>query len=181
MSDGQLRSGLVALAGRPNVGKSTLVNLLVGEQVAAVSRRPQTTLRRSLGAVRGQGWQMVLVDLPGVQKPFDRLTERMQRSVDETLTHAHAVLLMVNGPQGVGPGDRYIAERVLRPGAAPCLIAINKIDRMRPAEIAVAIAAAAELGEFHALHPISARSGDGVDALVDDLAALLPEGPAHFP
>ena len=167
------RSGLVALAGRPNAGKSTLVNRLVGEHVVAVSSRPQTTRRRALGAVRGPGWQMVLVDLPGVQKPFDRLTERMQRSVEETLADADAVVLTLNGPEGVGPGDRHIAGTVLRPGAPPCLIAIK--------EIAEAIAAAAELGEFHAIHPISARTGDGVDALAADLAELMPEGPAYFP
>ncbi|HEY0388526.1 MAG TPA: GTPase Era [Gaiellales bacterium] len=175
------RSGLVALAGRPNSGKSTLVNRLVGEHVVAVSSRPQTTRRRTLGAVRGDGWQMVLVDLPGVQKPFDRLTERMQRSVEETVADADAVVLMLNGPDGVGLGDRHIASGVLRPGAPPCVIAINKVDIMRPAGIAETIAAAAELGDFHAIHPISARAGTGVQELAADLAALMPEGPAYFP
>ncbi len=175
------RSGLVALAGRPNAGKSTLVNRLVGEHVAAVSRRPQTTRRRALGAVAGDGWQLVLVDLPGFQKPFDRLTERMQRSVDETLADADAVVLMLNGPEGVGPGDRHIAARTMRTGAVPCLIAINKVDRMRPAAIAETIVAADALGESHAIHPISALTGDGVDPLLTDLVALLPEGPAYFP
>jgi GTP-binding protein Era len=181
LSGAAFRSGLVALAGRPNAGKSTLVNRLVGEHVAAVSSRPQTTRRRSLGAVRGDGWQMVLVDLPGVQKPFDRLTERMQRSVDETLADADAVVLMLNGPDGVGPGDRHIASGVLRPGAPPCVIAVNKVDLMRPPAIAAAIAAAAELGDFHAIHPISARTGAGVDELAADLSELMPEGPAYFP
>jgi GTP-binding protein Era len=175
------RSGLVALAGRPNAGKSTLVNRLVGEHVAAVSSRPQTTRRRTLGAVTGEGWQLVLVDLPGIQRPFDRLTERMARAVDETLADADAVVLMLSGPDGVGPGDRYIASRVFREGSPPCLIAINKVDRMRPAAIAEVIAGAAELGAFHAVHPISARTGDGVDALLADLVALLDEGPAYFP
>jgi GTP-binding protein Era len=181
LSGAAFRSGLVALAGRPNAGKSTLVNRLVGEHVAAVSSRPQTTRRRSLGAVRGDGWQMVLVDLPGVQKPFDRLTERMQRSVDETLADADAVVLMLNGPDGVGRGDRHIASGVLRPGAPPCVIAVNKVDLMRPPAIAAAIAAAAELGDFHAIHPISARTGAGVDELAADLSELMPEGPAYFP
>jgi GTP-binding protein Era len=181
LTNDEHRSGLVALAGRPNAGKSTLVNRLVGEHVAAVSRRPQTTRRRALGAVAGDGWQLVLVDLPGFQKPFDRLTERMQRSVDETLQDADAVVLMLNGPEGVGPGDRHIASRALRAGAAPCLIAINKVDRMRPAAIAETIVAADALGECHAIHPISALTGDGVDALLSDLVALLPEGPAYFP
>jgi GTP-binding protein Era len=175
------RSGLVALAGRPNAGKSTLVNRLVGEHVAAVSRRPQTTRRRALGAVAGDGWQLVLVDLPGFQKPFDRLTERMQRSVDETLADADAVVLMLNGPEGVGPGDRHIAARAMREGAVPCLIAINKVDRMRPGAIAEVIVAADRLGECHAIHPISALTGDGVEPLLADLVGLLERGPAYFP
>lgn len=175
------RSGLVALAGRPNAGKSTLVNRLVGEHVAAVSSRPQTTRRRALGAVTGDGWQMVLVDLPGITRPFDRLTERMQQAVDDTLTDADAVVLMLNGQEGVGPGDRHIAARVLREGSAPCLIAINKTDRMRPHAIAETISAAAALGPFHSMHPISALKGDGVDALRDDLVSLLEPGPAYFP
>src|SRR4051812_49093289 len=124
---------------------------------------------------------MVLVDLPGITKPFDRLTERMQRAVDETLTDADAVVLMLNGQEGVGPGDRYIAARVLRDGSVPCLIAINKTDRMRPHAIAETISAAAELGPFHSMHPISALRGDGVDALRDDLVSLLEPGPAYFP
>ncbi|MDX6544890.1 MAG: GTPase, partial [Gaiellales bacterium] len=181
MSGPEHRSGLVALAGRPNAGKSTLVNRLVGEHVAAVSRRPQTTRRRALGAVAGDGWQLVLVDLPGFQKPFDRLTERMQRSVDETLADADAVVLMLNGPEGVGPGDRHIAARAMREGAVPCLIAINKVDRMRPGAIAEVIVAADALGECHAIHPISALTGDGVEPLLADLVELLEQGPAYFP
>jgi GTP-binding protein Era len=149
--------------------------------VVAVSSRPQTTRRRALGAVQGDGWQMVLVDLPGVQKPFDRLTERMQRSVEETLADADAVVLVLNGPEGVGPGDRHIASTVFRAGAPPCVIAVNKTDVMRPAAIAETIAAAAQLGDFHAIHPISARTGPGVEELAADLAALMPEGPAYFP
>jgi GTPase len=181
VTDGEHRSGFIALAGRPNVGKSTLVNRLVGEHVAAVSSRPQTTRRRSLGVVAGDDWQLVLVDLPGFQRPFDRLTERMQRSVDETLADADAVVLMVDGPDGVGPGDRHIASRVFGEGAAPVLIAINKVDKMKPGAIAEATVAVDALGANHAIHPISARTGDGVDALLADLKALLPEGPAFFP
>lgn len=181
MSDGGHRSGFVALAGRPNVGKSTLVNRLVGEHVAAVSSRPQTTRRRAMGVVGGDDWQLVLVDLPGFQRPFDRLTERMQRSVDETLADVDAVVLMLDGPDGIGPGDRHIASRVFGEGAPPVVIAINKVDRMKPGAIAEATVAADALGENHAIHPISARTGDGVDALFADLQALLQEGPAFFP
>jgi GTPase len=175
------RSGLVALAGRPNVGKSTLVNRLVGEHVAAVSARPQTTRRRALGVVNRPGRQLVLVDLPGFQKPFDRLTERMQRSVNETLLDADATVLMLDARSPIGAGDRYIAARVLADAAPPCLIAVNKTDGLGPDRIAPALAAADALGDPHAVHPISARTGDGVDAFLDDLFALLPEGPAWFP
>jgi GTPase len=175
------RSGLVALAGRPNVGKSTLVNRLVGEHVAAVSAKPQTTRRRAIGVVHRPEIQLVMVDLPGFQKPFDRLTERMQRSVNETLADADATLLMLDARAPVGPGDRYIGARVLAGGAPPCVIALNKTDGLAPGQIVPALAAAAALGEPHAIHPISARTGEGTDALLADLLALLPEGPAWFP
>ena len=175
------RSGFVALAGRPNVGKSTLVNQLVGEHVAAVSDRPQTTRRRALGVVTGEDYQLILADLPGFQKPFDRLTERMQRSVDETLGDADAVVLMLNAREAIGRGDRHIAERVMRPGAPPCVIVVNKVDGMRPHRIAPVIAEAAELGDFFSLHPVSALTGDGVPALLDDLKSFLPDGPVLFP
>ncbi len=175
------RSGFVALAGRPNVGKSTLVNRLVGEHVAAVSDKPQTTRRRALGVVTREDYQLVLADLPGFQKPFDRLTERMQHAVDEALADADATCLMLNVREPIGRGDRFIAERVLRDGAVPCLIVLNKVDGVSRQRIAAAISKAASLGDFHALHPISARTGDGVDGLLADLAALLPEGPRFFP
>ena len=171
----------MALAGRPNVGKSTLVNRLVGEHVAAVSGTPQTTRRRALGVVTASGYQLVLADLPGFQKPFDRLTERMQRSVDEAIGDVDAVVFMLSAREQVGAGDRLIAERVLRRPGPPCVIAVNKVDAVSPAKVAETIAKAAELGEFHSLHPISARTGDGVGAMLDDLVALLPEGPQYFP
>ena len=175
------RSGFAALAGRPNVGKSTLVNRLVGEHVAAVSPAPQTTRRRALGVVSGPAHQLVLVDLPGFQRPIDRLTERMQRSVDEAVADVDAVVFMLNAREPVGGGDRLIAGRVLRPGGPPCVIAVNKVDRAGPAAVARTIAAVAELGDFHSLHPISALTGEGVDAMLADLVSLLPEGPRFFP
>ena len=185
-AEGVTRSGFVALAGRPNVGKSTLVNRMVGEHVVAVSDKPQTTRRRQLGVVTRGDAQLVLVDLPGFQRPFDRLTERMQRSVDEALEGVDAAVLLLDATSRIGPGDRHIAARLLRPGALQCLIVLNKVDRLAPAKIAQAIEAAAALatelgGEYTALHPVSALTGDGVEGLVDDLAALLPGGPAYFP
>jgi GTP-binding protein Era len=170
----------VALAGRPNVGKSTLVNAVCGAHVSIVSDKPQTTRRRVAGVANGDGWQVVLLDLPGFQQPRDGLTERMQRSVDETLADVDAVLLVLDGTVPLGPSDRLIAQRVLGSGP-PVVLALNKVDRMAPAPIAAALTAAAALGDFHSLHPISARTGDGVTALRDDLAALAVEGPALYP
>jgi GTP-binding protein Era len=175
-----VRSGFVAVAGRPNVGKSTLVNELCGGKVAIVSDKPQTTRRRISGVANGDGYQLVLVDLPGFQRPRDALTEHMQRTVDESLADVDGVLFVLAADERIGPGDRFIAARVFA-GEAPVVIALNKVDRLKPAEIAAQIEAAAELGDFHALHPVSAKTSDGVAALQEELAALLPEGPAYFP
>ena len=175
-----MRSGFVGLAGRPNVGKSTLVNALCGEKVAIVSDKPQTTRHRVRGVVEDEGAQLVLVDLPGFQRPRDALTERMQRTVEESLADVDAVCLVLAANEQIGRGDRFVAARAFA-GARPVVIALNKVDRLRPAEIAAQIERAAALGDFHALHPVSARTGDGVAALRDELLSLLPEGPALFP
>ena len=173
------RSGFVALAGRPNVGKSTLVNAIVGEKVAIVSDRPQTT-RRAIRGVRTSGdCQMVLVDLPGVQRPRDALTARMARRVQQELEGSDAALLMLNGEQGVGPGDRFIAE-ALASASVPVTIAVNKVDRLSRGAIVAMLQQAAELEVGEEVFPISARTGAGVEALVEHLAALMPEGPFMF-
>jgi GTPase len=174
-----VRSGFVALAGRPNVGKSTLLNALCGDKVAIVSDKPQTTRRRIQGVVSTEDYQLVLVDLPGFQRPRDALTERMQRTVDEGIADADAVCLVLAADEPLGAGDRFVAHRVFA-RAAPVVIALNKVDRLRPAEIAERIAAAATLGDFRELHPVSAKTGDGISALRTDLAALLSDGPAYF-
>ncbi len=176
-----MRSGLVAVAGRPNVGKSTLVNALCGGKVAIVSDKPQTTRRRISGIANGPGHQLVLQDLPGFQRPRDPLTERMQRTVDESLgDDVDGILFVLAADERLGGGDRFIAGRVFT-GERPVVIALNKVDRLKPDRIAARIAEAAALGDFHALHPVSALTGDGVDALRADLVELLPEGPAYFP
>jgi GTPase len=177
---GVLRSGFVAVAGRPNVGKSTLVNALAGGKVAIVSDKPQTTRRRVMGIANGPDHQLVLADLPGFQRPRDPLTERMQRTVDQSLEEIDAVLLVLSARERIGAGDRYIAERVFALGV-PVVIALNKVDRLKPGHIAEQMQNAARLGEFHSLHPVSALTGDGVGELCDDLVELLPEGPAYFP
>jgi GTP-binding protein Era len=173
------RSGFVAIAGRPNVGKSTFVNSVVGEKVAIVSDRPQTTRRAIRGVCASGESQLVLVDLPGVQRPRDALTTRMARRVQEELEGSDAALLMLNGEQGVGPGDRFIAD-VLVDGSMPVTIAVNKIDRLsKPALVAV-LSNAAELDPKAEVYPISARTGAGLAELVGHLAQLMPEGPFMF-
>jgi GTPase len=175
-----VRSGFIGLAGRPNVGKSTLTNALCGSHVAIVSDKPQTTRQRALGVVHGEDFQIVLVDLPGFQKPFDALTRRMQRSVDTSLGDVDAVLLVLDASEVSGGGDRFIAQQLETTGA-PVVIALNKVDRLRPAAILEAIAAVSGLvDEYVALYPVSARTGDGIPELKAELAALLPEGPEYF-
>jgi len=173
------RSGFVALAGRPNVGKSTLVNAVVGDKVAIVSDRPQTT-RRAIRGVRSDGdSQLVLVDLPGVQRPRDPLTARMAGRVQQELAEADVALLVLNGEQGIGPGDRFIAT-TLAQAAVPVTIAVNKVDRLSRAATATALASAAALEVAEELFPVSARTGSGVGELVKHLATRMPEGPFLF-
>jgi GTP-binding protein Era len=173
------RSGFVALAGRPNVGKSTLVNAVVGEKVAIVSEKPQTTRRAIRGVHQSGAVQLVLVDLPGVQRPRDELTARMARRLQQELDGADAALLMLNGEQGVGPGDRFIA-RHLATAATPAAIAVNKIDRLSQAALLAALSEAGELELDAEVFPISARSGAGLAELIEHLGGMLPEAPFMF-
>jgi GTPase len=174
------RSGFVALAGRPNVGKSTLVNRIVDAKVAIVSDKPQTTRREIRGIATGEDWQLVLVDLPGVQRPLDALTERMQRRVERALAEVDVALLLLDGEQRIGPGDRFIA-RAIEEAGRPAAVAVNKVDRLDRPRTVQALAAAAELGVEGDVFPISARTGAGVAELVGHLVELLPEAPFLYP
>jgi GTPase len=174
------RSGFVALAGRPNAGKSTLLNRIVGGKVAIVSDKPQTTRREIRGIATGPDWQLVLVDLPGVQRPRDPLTERMQRRVESALSDCDAVLFVLNGEQQIGSGDRFIAAAIEKVGV-PAVTALNKVDRLDRQRTVTALETAAGLGVNGEIFPISARSGAGVDPLVEQLVTLLPEGPFLYP
>ena len=174
------RSGFVALAGRPNVGKSTLVNQIVGGKVAIVSDKPQTTRREIRGVATGDEWQLVLVDLPGVQRPRDALTERMQRQVERALADADAALFVLNGEQEIGPGDRFIAD-ALKSAGVPTATVLNKVDRLDKPRTVRALADAAELDVQGELFPISAKSGEGVGPVVEELVSLVPEGPFLYP
>ncbi|MFL5893134.1 MAG: GTPase Era [Solirubrobacterales bacterium] len=178
------RSGFVGLAGRPNVGKSTLANAIVGSKVAIVSDRPQTTRRavRGIATDPAGEWQMILVDLPGVQRPRDTLTARMQRRVERELVEADAALMVVDGVQGVGPGDRFISKALLAASEdTPVACAVNKCDRLGPAETAAALAAAAELEAVDEVFPVSAKTGAGLRPMTDHLLSLLPDGPLLYP
>ena len=179
-----MRSGFVGLAGRPNVGKSTLVNAIVGSHVVIVSSRPQTTRR----AIRGVATdleaerQLILVDLPGVQRPRDVLTERMQGRVERELADSDVVLFVINGEEGVGPGDCFIVRALLGAGAElPVICAVNKADRLGPNELVPVLAAAAGLEGVDEVFPISAKSGEGVEPLLGRLGELVPEGPYMYP
>jgi GTPase len=181
------RSGFIALAGRPNVGKSTLANWIVGAKVAIVSDKPQTTRRAIRGVANGPDWQLILVDLPGVQRPRDALTERMQQRVEHELADADGCLLVVNAQQGLGPGDRFIAELLRRTtvgagpaGVTPITIAVNKVDRATQARTAATLHDAAALDIAAEIFPVSARTGAGMPALVDHLVGLLDAGPMYF-
>jgi GTP-binding protein Era len=174
------RSGFVALAGRPNVGKSTLVNRVVGSKVAIVSDKPQTTRRAIRGVATAEGWQLVLVDLPGVQRPRDPLTERMQSRMQRELEDSDVALFVLGGEQKIGAGDEFIARAIKQVGL-PAVTVLNKIDKLDPPRIAQKLATAAELDVQGELFPVSAKTGEGVGDLVEHLVSLLPEGPFFYP
>ena len=174
------RSGFVALAGRPNAGKSTLLNRIVGGKVAIVSDKPQTTRRAIRGIATGDDWQLVIVDLPGMQKPRDLLTARMQRQVERELSEADAALFMLNGEQRIGHGDRFIAEAI-RSAGVPAVTVLNKVDRLKPHQIAEALEAVAGLDLPGEVYPASAKTGLHVPEITGALVGLMPEGPPMYP
>ncbi len=173
------RSGFIALAGRPNVGKSTLANAIVGVKVAIVSDKPQTTRRAIRGVATGPDWQLVLIDLPGVQRPRDALTERMQRRVERELQDADACVLVLNAEEGVGPGDRFIAQ-LLKAAPVPVVVAVNKIDRVGRAKTVAALQDAVGLAVGDDVFAVSAQTTAGISPLTEHLVSLLPEGPFYF-
>src|SRR5436309_4415059 len=160
------RAGFVALAGRPNAGKSTLLNQIVGAKVAIVSPRPQTTRRAIRGIATGDDWQLVAVDLPGVQRPRDPLTQRMQQRMQRELADSDLVLFVLNGEQAVGAGDRFIADAIKRVGL-PAVTVVNKIDGLDRARTVKALEAAAALDVQGEIYPLSARTGEGVRELLE--------------
>lgn len=176
------RSGIVAVVGRPNVGKSTLVNALVGQKVAIVSDKPQTTRRGIRGILTTEAYQVVFTDTPGFHKPRTLLGERLNEVVDEATAGVDAVVLVVDAAAGVGRGDAYVAERQVARAGVPALCAVNKVDLLRRREDELPqLAAAAELAPFEEIVPVSAKTGRGVDLLRDLIVERLPEGPMLYP
>ncbi len=173
------RSGMIALAGRPNAGKSTLVNGIVGEKVAIVSDKPQTTRREVRGVLTRRDSQLILVDLPGSQRPRDAMTERMQQGVIRAVEDCDGALFVLNGEQRSGGGDHYLAELLGR-AKVPVITAVNKIDLLSKQRTAEALMAAAEFAPGE-IFPVSARTGEGVPELTAALIEMLPESPFLFP
>jgi GTP-binding protein Era len=174
------RSGFVALAGRPNAGKSTLLNRIVGEKVAIVSNRPQTTRRAIRGIATTDDWQLVMIDLPGVQRPRDPLTTRMQKRMERELADADGALFVVSAEERVGAGDRFIAEAIKRVGL-PTVTAVNKLDAIDQERTVRALDHVAELDVQGEIYPISAKTGEGVPELLAAMVELLPEGAFMYP
>ena len=174
-----MKSGFVAVVGRPNVGKSTLVNQMVGTKVSITSSRPQTTRNAIRGVVNGEGFQIVLVDTPGLHKPKTELGTRLNSLVYGTLAESDAVIFLIDATMPVGPGDRLISERLIESGA-DAVVAVNKVDKAsRPQTVAQLIEASE--WPFEHFFPVSAKTGDGVAELMSEVVSRLPEGPQYYP
>jgi GTP-binding protein Era len=183
-SENGFRSGFVAVVGRPNVGKSTLVNRLVGQKVSITSPRPQTTRGPIRGVRNGPGYQVVFVDTPGSQKPRDPLRARMQQQVLDSLSASDAILFLLDASQAaekLGIGDRYVARLVVETGT-PAIACINKVDLLRTrAEVLPIVETVSTLGDWREVFPISATSSLNVGPLIEAVIELLPPGPRYFP
>lgn len=174
------RCGFAAVVGRPNAGKSTLVNDWVAEKVSIVTPAPQTTRNRILGIANRPGAQVILMDTPGIHKPLSRLNRQMMTFVRDALENRDVALLVVDASAKFGHGDQFTLD-LLKPYQAPLILALNKIDQIRKDRLLPLIDRYSKLHAFEEIIPISARTGDGLDDLLDAVARRLPEGPALFP
>ena len=176
---GAHRSGFIALVGRPNVGKSTLLNQILGEKIAIISDKPQTTRTRILGVRHLPKAQLVFLDTPGIHKPLYRLNQRMVRVALEVLDEVDLVFFLVEATEGVGAGDRYVVER-LKERAVPVVLVINKVDLVQKGRLLPLIDAYRQMHEFAEIVPVSALTGDGVNRLVEIAVQFIPVGPVYF-
>ena len=174
------RSGFISIIGRPNVGKSTLLNSLLNRKVAITSAKPQTTRNAIRGVLSGDGWQMVFIDTPGLHKPKTALGKRLNEVVRRTLKEVDAVVFMVDATQPIGTGDKFVAAEILALGT-PAIAVVNKMDAVKQKDLVAQLAALAQVGEWREIIPISALNGHKVDELRELLVELLPEGPQYYP
>ena len=175
-----MKAGFVALLGRPNAGKSTLLNRLVGQKVAIVSDKPQTTRTRILGVYNRPGGQVVFIDTPGIHRPLHRLNVRMVDVAVQSISQADVVCAVADATEAVGGGDQYLASLLAR-GTAPTVLALNKIDRVSKPALLPLIEQWSRLARFEDLVPVSALTGENEEALVEALFRHLPEGEALYP
>jgi GTP-binding protein Era len=179
MNESEYRSGFIALVGRPNVGKSTLLNQILGEKIAIVSDKPQTTRTRILGVKHLPDAQLIFLDTPGIHKAQYRLNQRMVRVALEVLDEVDLVFFLVQVTDGVGAGDRYVLEH-LKKRASPVVLVINKVDLVQKRRILPLIDAYRQMHEFEEIIPISALTGDGVERLLELGLRFMPQGPVYF-
>jgi GTP-binding protein Era len=174
------RSGFVSIVGRPNVGKSTLLNAFAGRKVAITSSKPQTTRNAIRAILSGEDWQIVFVDTPGLHKPKTLLGERLNDVVRGTLREVDVIVFVMDATQPAGSGDRYVAEEILKLGT-PVICAVNKMDAGGPAVVAPQLAAAETLGDWREIVPVSAKTGQNVSQLQEMIVGLLSAGPQYYP
>lgn len=174
------RSGFVGLVGRPNVGKSTLLNNLMHRKLAIISEKPQTTRNKIRCVLTREDAQIVFVDTPGFHKPKNALGERLNKAVRETLEEVDAVVFILDGTQTIGKGDLFIAGE-LAELETPVVAVLNKIDRLTRDQVEAQVAVASNLGDFAAIIPLSAKTGENVHALIERIVELLPPGPKYYP
>ena len=177
----ETRSGFVAIVGRPNVGKSTLMNYMIGQKIAIMSDKPQTTRNRIHGVLTNERGQIIFMDTPGIHKPKHRLGEQMVKTAVQTLDGVEAALFIVDATMPKGAGDEYIIELLKKVKDTPVFLLINKIDLIEKQQLFEIINSYKDAYDFAEIIPISAKSGDNVDALLDRLMELLPEGPQYYP
>src|SRR5690606_28856330 len=180
MSHESFKSGFVALIGRPNVGKSTLLNTIIGAKVAIMSDKPQTTRNKIHGVYTAENAQIVFVDTPGIHKPRHKLGEFMTKVAEKTLNEDDLILFLVSADEPLGKGDRYIMERIKKVGK-PIFLVINKIDKVHPDDLLPFIDSYREHVDFTEVVPISAMYGNNVSKLIELVIAQLQEGPKYYP
>lgn len=180
MEQTEFKSGFVSIIGRPNVGKSTFMNRVVGQKIAIMSDKPQTTRNKVQGVVTNDHSQMVFIDTPGIHKPKHKLGDFMMKSAKNTLKEVDVILFMVNANEKIGPGDRFVIE-MLQGTETPVFLVINKIDLVHPDDLLGIITSYTEEYDFAEIVPLSALNGNNVERLMDTLLTYLPEGPKYYP